>query len=271
MLTRKHFDNYLLRKILPRSIQYLHEPSVNQLYKSFVTSTRKIKLLYSEATKKNSESKVVILAHPYLAQAKLYFHHSGHVQYYKDSGFSIIFFDFNGFGESPFSDFYFEKDIEEVVHWAETFLQSNHLILHGISFGASQIIKYGRNIIRPGTLCIIENCLDKGIHYFLKRNIAIYIFLKFMYTILPNQRRKDDFTYGISLCVGFKGAAFIYGRDDLLTTPKMGEKIIKNCPVSYDSIILPGKHLEGIRQIPDYQVFLNWFFNKYINKTQTRI
>lgn len=263
MAVRQFINKTLFNRLLPRSSQYIDEPSVNQMYTSVVTPERKIQILHTGLNNNQEISHVVILAHPYLAQAKLFFHHAGHVQYYKEAGLSVVMFDFNGFGESPFSDFHFEKDIAEVVQWVETCLKPKYIVLHGISFGAAQIIKYGATGKAEGILSIIENCLDKGIHYFLQRNVAIYVFLKCLYSILPDVRRKDDLTRGISLCWGFRGMGFIYGQDDLLTTPAMGEKLMTHCPVSRKNIVLKGKHLEGIRQVPHYQNFLGDLLNHY--------
>jgi predicted alpha/beta-fold hydrolase len=179
---------YLFDKIFTRGKQYLHDPTLYEEMMAFTEPERKIVGSYYMPQDVTNNTHVVILAHPYLAAAKSFFLKENHVREYKKYGYGVVIFDFNGFGESAFIDFDFYKDILSVYAWTKKELNPDVIAVHGISFGASQILRAaGRNKL-PGIKIIIENCLDKSIHYFKVRNIRALLFFQSTLPVKPQSK-----------------------------------------------------------------------------------
>jgi len=79
---------------------------------------------------------VVVCAHPMGFACKGFWLRHGHAQALLDAGFHVVAFDFNGFGESPSTNFDFPGDVTSVGRWARAAFPG--LPVHALtaSFGA---------------------------------------------------------------------------------------------------------------------------------------
>lgn len=190
---------------------------------------------------------MVLLIHPYHKDAKDYFLHSGHPELYYESGYHVVIFDFNGFGESDDLHFEFEKDIIRVASHYKALWDVSEVYGHGISFGAAMLIK-ALAIPHPLDKAIIENCLDATPNYFKKRSIPLFIFMKTLFFAFPSWRKSNTYTHIISSIKKPDSLCLIYSEKDKLTTPKMGEMLASksNIPVQYH--LLKGNHMESIKK-----------------------
>jgi hypothetical protein len=252
----------LFDRIFSRGRKYIHKEVQNPDYQKTFSEFRKIRIVYYLQNKSKKDEGCVILAHPYLSAAKLFYLEQTYFDMYHKLGFHVLTFDFNGFGETKFIDFNFHQDIEEVAAWVKSNLGSNYIIGHGISFGAAQMIKMAQNHSNLFSKIIIENCLDKSIHYFKVRNKKIYFFLTLIYLLNKAQKQKNDYTQLISTITNIGKVGFIYCRQDTLTTVKMGEILIKNCVVPFEKVICEGGHLKAIDDYKVYGKFIESFTKK---------
>jgi hypothetical protein len=190
---------------------------------------------------------IVILIHPYHKDAKDYFLHSGHPELYYESGYHVVIFDFNGFGESDDLHFEFEKDIIHVASHYKALWNASEVCGHGISFGAAMLIK---SLVVPHPLnkAIIENCLDATPNYFKKRSIPLYILMKILFFAFPTWKKSNTYTHIISSIKNPDSLCLIYSEEDRLTTPTMGKMLASksNIPVQYH--LLKGNHMESIKK-----------------------
>lgn len=251
---------WLFDRIFPRGRQYVTGQKLPAGYQNYRSGERNIRIV-TKIPAQNVQG-IVILAHPYLADASHFFLAHGHVFLYEKLNYQVILFDFNGFGESPFYDFNFDLDILDVYRWTRSINPELPVFLHGISFGASQIVRFLKNHDTTVNAAIIENCLDKSIHYFKARNKKIYRFLRVMGRIRPSIREEGDFVEIIRHARNIRKLAFIYGKEDSLTTIEMGKKLQYNSPVPYEVLLYEGKHLKAIEEYLAYENFLGQFLTR---------
>ncbi|MFZ1704850.1 MAG: hypothetical protein WAT79_10930 [Saprospiraceae bacterium] len=249
----------VFNQIFPRGKQYVHNLNLQQKFEKHFTDSRKICVWYQEQKVWQNSKGTVILAHPYLKEAKLFFANQSHKDIYLQNGFNVVIFDFNGFGESKFNDFHFDKDIDEVVSWIKMYHHTSIIIGHGISFGASQLIVQCSKNTGQFSGLVIENCIDKSLHYFKRRNLKVYYFLKFIQVINPSYKSNSDFVSLMKNIHHLKSVAFIYGEEDTVTTPEMGNKLMAKCKVPYQSFTGKKSHLKAIEEKNVYGPFLEKF------------
>ena len=113
-MIKKIIRNYTHRLLMPRGRNYISDhqletgwTKIKEAYKN-----KQICILYKKTDIKSKGT--IILAHPYLADAKLFFLRRGHAEMYLKLGFDVFLFDFNGFGESPFLNFEYEEDLTQI-------------------------------------------------------------------------------------------------------------------------------------------------------------
>lgn len=257
---RYKIRKWLFDRIFPRGRQYVKNQAFPEGYMVYKSPERALRIITRNPDR--AAKGIVICAHPYLSDACGFFINNGHADLYKKLNIQLILFDFNGFGESPFSDFNFDLDIADIYRWTRERNRDLPIFLHGISFGASQIIRFLKNHNNSFVdSAIIENCLDKSIHYFKLRNKKIFFFLRLLGMIRPTVRKEGDYTEIIRHVRNIGRMAFIFGKNDLLTTTRMGNMLQKNCPVPSDVLLYEGKHLKAIEEKHEYQPFLEKFLN----------
>lgn len=247
--------------MLPRATQYQKQ---EELYTGWtevlIAKDDKHIRTYFRRQKSMSEG-MVILCHPYVISASQFFLERGHAAMYFELGYDVCIFDFNGFGLSRFEDFDFWKDIK-IVHdfiRAESFATPIHL--HGISFGAAQIILFltKENLTINA---IIENCLDQNTSYYKVRNRKIYQFFKVLMAVIPGFNKDHVYTKTIKNMYN-TNTLFIYNKQDTLTTIAMGQKLFASLPSAQKQFtILEGRHLEAITLQPtEYKDIIDQFLN----------
>jgi uncharacterized protein len=79
---------------------------------------------------------VVVCAHPMGLAAKGFWLRNGHAQALLEAGFHVVLFDFNGFGESPSTNFDWPADVVAVGQWARRRFAGLPVHVLGASFGA---------------------------------------------------------------------------------------------------------------------------------------
>jgi len=235
------------RIFLPRGRNYKPEPLLENTYeRHYITHLDKsICVLYKSNI--NATAKyVVVLAHPYLNEAKKFFLSKGHADMYVQLGFDVVLFDFNGFGESSFVDFNYCEDVFLVANFVSSKFPNRRMIGHGISFGASHIITYSTKAENKFCKIVVENCLDSNLSYYKKRNKKLYWLSKILMFLLPNLNKDHDYLDKIGRLQNIEETLFIYNSADELTTLDMGFEMVNRCNSDSKFFKAKGKHLQAL-------------------------
>jgi pimeloyl-ACP methyl ester carboxylesterase len=101
---------------------------------------------------------VVVCAHPMGFACKGFWLRHGHAQALLDAGFHVVAFDFNGFGESPSTNFDFPGDAMSVGLWARAAFAG--LPVHALtaSFGAINTLSAIAEADFPYDKVVAEGC-----------------------------------------------------------------------------------------------------------------
>lgn len=101
---------------------------------------------------------VVVCAHPMGLACKGFWLRHGHAQKLLDAGFHVVAFDFNGFGESPSTNFDFPGDVLSVGQWARSTFPG--LPVHALtaSFGAINTLSAIAEAAFPFDKVVAEGC-----------------------------------------------------------------------------------------------------------------
>ncbi len=236
---------------LPRGGKYVHQPTLCFGWKEMITKDRKLSVLFKEALK--TSGKTVVLAHPYVCTAKLFFLEKGIVDIYLNEGINVVIFDFNGFGQSAFKDFNFDHDIDEIYNVTETLFPKSEVILHGISFGAAQSVVFMSKDKRRPKCLVLESCPANRLDYFRKRNKLLFYILKFFGLAFDSFSRSGNY---LKMAIEIQkeiNIRLIYGSDDQLTPLAIGKAyrdILKN---QSQLIICLGGHIDILKR--DYDAY----------------
>lgn len=248
---QRNLKNWLQKAMLPRATQYQKKDVLYDGWREVLIAHegKALKAYFRHQT--SSKLGIVILCHPYVISASQFFLERGHADMYFSLGYDVCIFDFNGFGLSNFNDFNFWQDIKIVFDYIRIAHQALPIHIHGISFGAAQIILFLAREKLQDVNAIIENCLDQNTSYYKVRNRKIYWFFKVLMAVIPGFNREHIYTKTIR-GMHNKNTLFIYNEQDSLTTIEMGEKLYQSLPTTHKKfIILEGKHLEAITLQPD--------------------
>ncbi|HMR86766.1 MAG TPA: hypothetical protein PKD51_01365 [Saprospiraceae bacterium] len=249
---KSFIKNTLHKILLPRGRAYQEDKTLldgwNKI--NMASGLKSICAIHKETTSISPKG-VVFLSHPYLADAKQFFLRNGHAQMYLEGGFHVTIFDYNGFGESKFSDFNYAEDFNIVVKYFRNIFPDTLFYGHGISFGASNLINYTNDSSHQLNKIIIENCLDSNLTYYKKRNIKLYYLMRALMKVFPFANKNHDYSKGVQSIKNVSDALFLYNTEDTLTTIEMGEKLQKNCIVPSQMVIFGGKHLEAFVTEPE--------------------
>lgn len=246
----KSFINKVFHQILlPRGKQFVLDAQCVQGWETqFVENQgRGIQILYKHLP---HATKTVILAHPYLGDARQFFQKRGYTDMYLEMGCNVVLFDFNGFGESPFLDFSYDKDLAMIATFCKDKFSNTNLIGHGISFGGSHTVTYGTYDNHKMDKFIIENILDSNLSYYRKRSKSLYNLMRVLMKFSSRINANHDYIKAASK-MHHHGALFIYNDEDDLTTVAMGKKLIEQCPEPKKMVIFNGKHLEAYSKNTD--------------------
>jgi Serine aminopeptidase, S33 len=229
----------------------------------------KIKTLYS---KTDIEAKaVIILAHPMGKEAKGFFIKNGYTELYKNNGFHVILFDFNGFGESSCGNFSFFEDIVAVSHFAKEMHPDLPILYHGVSLGGQMSTIAFADKSHTIDYAIVESGATSLEEFWISYPIA-YRFLFLFYFFVPKYRKTLLMRERIKEAVHVKSILFIYSHTDKWTPVWMGEKFKENCPVSSELwTVKEAKHTKIMDSIykEEYKTKILDYFNQALHSEST--
>lgn len=109
-------------------------------------------------------NRLVIFSHPISRKGKYFFSDSERAQTYLQRGFSVIAFDYNGFGESDSIDLFYWRDVAAVIDYAKKNFPGYEIVLHGTSFGAFHIVR-ALEYLPYGAEVVLENVNKSLLNY----------------------------------------------------------------------------------------------------------
>lgn len=248
-----------LRKIIFKKILN-HQPDSNGqatwIKTALEENDRNLSIIYKKTTQANTLG-VVVLCHPYRQEAKDFFIQSGHADLYLDLGYHVVLFDFNGYGESPVSDYQFDLDILTVVKYAQRIFPIHKINAHGISFGAAQLLRAIAHTDHHIDKAVIENSMTKYYYYFKKRNTAVYILIRLLTPFFQKMNKDNNYLTKVDRIKHIQHVLFIYGKKDELTTLEMGKQLQVACNVNSELVVYDCTHMKAIEtDYEDYKAVL---------------
>lgn len=161
---------------------------------------------------------IVIFSHPISRKNKFFFSDSGRASAYLERGFSVLAFDYNGFGESDSIDLFYWRDVVTVIEYVKQNYPQQHVVLHGTSFGAFHIIRALEHLPQ-GAEVVLEN-VNKSLLSYWRRWPLTGSLVKILELLRLRAIRDMDVQ---SVVRGFRRAdlhvQFIACEEDALTTP----------------------------------------------------
>jgi len=202
------------------------------------------------ATRAASPEKVAIFAHPLTRRGKYFFAREHRLAPYLGAGYTIVLFDFNGFGESDTIDFHFYRDAAAVI---ERFANGPGitLVLHGLSFGAYHVMGALEHLPARARV-ILENIPRSEVDYLrhspiLAGAIRLLVttgsasFVKMSAGRALSKLSRQDITLSVFLC-----------EQDSITPPDETRDLLSHFKGDVSWFSFPGAdHLEAVDSDPE--------------------
>jgi alpha-beta hydrolase superfamily lysophospholipase len=127
---------------------------------------------------------VVVCAHPMGRAAKGFWLRHGHAQALHEAGYHVLVFDYNGFGESPSTNFEYQLDSLSAGSWARD--RFPDLPVHALcaSFGAMHTISASSSLDFPFDSVVAEGCAP-SLPQFWTAYPAAHMFLQLLRRFTP--------------------------------------------------------------------------------------
>ena len=202
------------------------------------------------ATPKENAVGTVVLAHPMKSLGKYYFIEYGHTNLYLSLGYNVVLFDFNGFGESDDRGFDFPNDVVKAIEFAKKQFPNLPLFLHGVSFGASQIILGSLEVNENINGLVVESAVSSNLAYYKGRGSRLYHLLNLYNNVFPKKNEHNIYTKMVAK-LNKTPLLFIYGTQDVITPLWMGEKLFKAAKTKKQLEVFDTKHLTTITEEPE--------------------
>lgn len=229
-----------------------------------VNSTSGSKIQAWSAKAKTPQAKgTLVLGHPMGKPAKGYFIKHGYADLYRENGFHVVIFDFNGFGESTVGNFSFQDDVAAVGKEVAKRFPELPLGYHGISLGTQSAALAFTEPDHPFTFAVLESATT-SLPEFWKHYPSAYRILMTIKFFMPRYARKIHMVERFPEVKNLDSVLFIYSKTDIYTPLEMGKRYLANSPVPADLWVMEkAGHAEAMAspQKEDYQKRLLDYFN----------
>ena len=183
----------------------------------------------------------LVLAHPMGKAAKGFWLRYGHAELFRRSGFHVLAFDANGFGESEAASFDYPSDILAAGLWAHERYLDLPVGLVGASFGAGWGLCA---LARPGSpfrAAVLEAAFPT-LPEFWRHYPAAYAALRASQVMWPGLERGLRPELEAGRVVGAPPVLLVYGDADRYTPPEHGERLARalSTATRADLLVLPG-------------------------------
>lgn len=190
----------------------------------------------------------VLLAHPMGADAKGFFLKDGHARFLRDSGFNVLLFDFNGFGESEEGNFSYIEDILAAGRELERLAPRLPAAVVGVSFGGAWALCALSREAHGFSVAVIEGAFTTLMEYWQRFPVARVV-LRALSALLPQLERSLRPIAQIRAVRDLRRMLLLYGESDRWTPTDMGQRLFEACPLAESDRFLwklpQTKHTQG--------------------------
>jgi uncharacterized protein len=194
----------------------------------------------------------LVLAHPMGKAAKGFWLRHGHADLFRNSGFNVLAFDANGFGESEAASFDYPADILAAGLWTRDRHPGLPVGLVGASFGAGWGLCSMARDASPYRAAVLEAAFP-NLPEFWRHYPFAYVALRLSQVVRPSFERDLRPESDAARVVGNPSVLFIYGDPDKYTPPDNGERLQRALDgvAKSDLLVLPGiGHALAYRDAP---------------------
>ncbi len=195
---------------------------------------------------------VVVCAHPMGLAAKGFWLRHGHAQALLEAGYHVVAFDFNGFGESPSTNFDYPLDAVAAGQWARARFPG--LPVHALcaSFGAINTLSAISHPAFPYDSVVAEGC-PPTLPQFWKAYPFAHAVLQLSRWIAPEGERKIRPIAHLPLAKAGVPLLLIHSRGDRWTPVAFGDELEAAAPrtTPLQRLVLErADHTHGMRDEP---------------------
>ena len=194
---------------------------------------------------------VVVCAHPMGFATKGFWLRYGHAARLLEAGFHVIAFDFNGFGESPSTNFDYPGDVLSVGHWARR--EFAGLPLHALtaSFGAISTLSAIAEPDFPFERVVAEGC-PPSLPEFWKAYPFAHAVLEIGRRINPASEQRLRPVHHLPRMREGVELLLIHSHGDRWTPVAFGDALEKAAPRPVQRLLLDhADHTHGMRDEPE--------------------
>jgi len=215
----------------------------------------------------------LVLAHPMGKAAKGFWLRYGHAELFRKSGFHVLAFDANGFGESEATSFDYPADFLAAGQWAQARHPQLAVGLVGASFGAGWGLCSMARAGSPYRAAVLEGAFPT-LPEFWRHYPAAYAALKVSQLVWPSMERNLRPEREASRVIGNPAVLLLYGDQDEYTPPEHGKRLLRafGDAASTEMIVVPGVgHTYVYRDAaPIYEEHVIPFLSKALRNGQGR-
>ncbi len=200
-----------------------------------------------------SPTGALVLAHPMGRAAKGFWLRSGHGDLFREAGFHVLAFDFNGFGESEPVSFDYPADVLAAGRWVQARYPALPVGLVGISLGAGWGLCAMARGGSPFRAAVLEAAFPT-LPDFWRHYPMAYAALRAALLVRPAFERGLRPERDAARLLGRPAVRLLYGRADRYTPPAHGERLLRALDGVADAAlwVLPGvDHAGAYREAPE--------------------
>jgi pimeloyl-ACP methyl ester carboxylesterase len=168
----------------------------------------------------------LVLAHPMGKAAKGFWLRHGHAALFRRSGFHVLAFDANGFGESEPASFDYPSDFLAAGQWAREREPALPVGLVGASFGAGWGLCSMARAGSPYRAAVLEGTFPTLPEFWRHYPVA-YATLRASQFVWPQMERNLRPEREAARVLGNPPVLLLYGDQDIYTPPAHGERLLK--------------------------------------------
>jgi alpha-beta hydrolase superfamily lysophospholipase len=166
----------------------------------------------------------VVLAHPMGLAAKGFWLKHGHAELLRGSGFHVLAFDFNGFGESESSDFDYPGDVVAAGEYLRRRAPGLPIAVIGSSFGAGYALCAMSRDGHPFRAAVLEAAFPSLPYYWRKYPLP-HALLRLSHVIYPAFERRLRPILAAAELKGHPRVLLIHGDADSLSPVAVGAEL----------------------------------------------
>lgn len=192
---------------------------------------------------------VVVCAHPMGRASKGFWLREGHAQALLDAGFHVVAYDFNGFGESPSTNFDYPGDAISAGLWARHRFPGLAVHAVGASFGAMNTISAMADPAFPYDRIVAEGC-SPSLAAFWKAYPFVHAMLMVGSVVAPGVQRRMRPEAGLARMRSNVRLLLVHSKADDWTPVAHGDRLAAAAPGKADVrrlILERAGHTHGLR------------------------